>query len=82
LEWNDTDERFDNLKWWAENRNKFPIVVLMTKEILVVPISTIAVKQAFSIGRNILSETRTSMARDVVEIQSCLNDWTKVEDHQ
>ena len=49
----------------------------MAKQILATPVSTVAVEQQFSAGVNILDPTRSSMSPDSIEVQSCLDDWTK-----
>ena len=47
------------------------------KQILAIPVSTVAVEQQFSAGGNILDSTRSSMSPDSIEAQSCLDDWMK-----
>ena len=51
-------------------------MLIIAKQILAMPVSIIAVEQAFYAGRSILDQTRTSTP-DSVEAQSCLDDWTK-----
>ena len=46
----------------------------MAKQILAIPVSTIAVEQQFSTDGNILDPTRSSMSLDSIEAQSCLDD--------
>ena len=50
----------------------------MAKQILATPVSTVAMEQQFSVGGNILDPTRSSMSLDWIEVQSFLDDWTKV----
>ena len=49
----------------------------MAKQILAIPVSTVAIEQQFSVGGNILDPTRSSMSPDSIETQYCLDDWTK-----
>ena len=49
----------------------------MAKQILVIPMSTVAVEQQFSVGGNILDPTHSSMSPDSIETQSYLDDKTK-----
>jgi hypothetical protein len=74
LKWRETGENFDILKWLGENENKSPVVALMTKEILVIPVLTVVVEQDFNTGENILSETHSRMVPEIVEVQSYLDD--------
>ncbi|KAL0412006.1 UNVERIFIED_CONTAM: Zinc finger BED domain-containing protein RICESLEEPER 1 [Sesamum latifolium] len=43
-------EKFDILNWWKVNTQRFPILSKMARDILAVPISTVASEAAFSIG--------------------------------
>ena len=49
---------------------------------MVVPASTIASESAFSVGRRVLDEKRTSLALDVVKICVCKEDWDQAEKRQ
>ena len=49
----------------------------IAKQILACPVSTVAVEQAFSAGGNILDETRSNMTPESLEVQACVDDWTK-----
>ena len=65
---------FDILQWWKEHQRYFPILVVMAKQILATPMSTVAMEQQFSASGNILDPTRFSMSPDSIEAQSCLDD--------
>ena len=67
----------DILLWWKENSNRFPIVSLMARDILAIPISTVASKSAFSTSRQILDPFRSSLSPRVVEGLVCAQDWFK-----
>ncbi|GAU23634.1 hypothetical protein TSUD_386230 [Trifolium subterraneum] len=41
---------FDLLNWWKVNSTKYPILAQMARDILVIPLSTIASESAFSTG--------------------------------
>ena len=51
-------------------------MAIIAKQILAMPVSTVAVEQTFSAG-GILDQTCSSMSPDSVEAQACLDDWTK-----
>ena len=44
----DSDLDFDALEWWKANNLKFHILSKMTSDILIIPITTVASKSAFS----------------------------------
>ena len=49
----------------------------MVKDILASPVSIIPIKQAFSVGGQILDETRSSIHLTNVATPSCVDHWTK-----
>ncbi|KAL6542025.1 hypothetical protein OROGR_011511 [Orobanche gracilis] len=67
------------LKWWTKRSTIFPVVATIAKEILVVPASTVSVKQAFSTGGYILDERRSRLTPQNLEAQALMNDWVKAE---
>ncbi|KZV13551.1 hypothetical protein F511_45286, partial [Dorcoceras hygrometricum] len=73
----DDDDTFDILRWWAQKKQVYPILSLMTKEILACPVSTVAVEQAFSMGGNTLDERRSTIRPENLEAQCLLNDWSR-----
>ena len=42
------DTGFDLLAWWKASENRFPVLSTMARDLLIVPVSTIALEQAFS----------------------------------
>lgn len=76
------DDEFSILTWWKNHEIQFPILAKIARDILVVPASTIASESAFSAGRRVLDEKRTSLAPDVVKICVCKKDWDQAEKRQ
>ena len=73
--------RFIGLTWLINRLNIFELSTFLAhiaKEILATPCSTVTVEQAFSIGGNILDDRRSRLSPDSVEVQICVDDWTKV----
>ncbi|XP_075492601.1 uncharacterized protein LOC142530666 [Primulina tabacum] len=54
---------------------RYPELAQMTRDILSVPISTVASESAFSTGGRILDQYRSAMKPDVVEALVCCRDW-------
>ena len=48
------DVNFDVLFWWKTNSDRYQVLSKMARDVLAVPVSTIASESAFSIGRRIL----------------------------
>jgi hypothetical protein len=76
------DENFDILTWWKSHELQFSVLSKLAKDILVVPASTIASESAFSAGRRVLDEKRSSLAPDVVKICVCKKDWDQADKRQ
>ncbi|KAG6430458.1 hypothetical protein SASPL_108526 [Salvia splendens] len=76
---NDDVEHFDILKWWSEN-SRYPVLSEMARDILAIPISSVASKSAFSLGGRILYPYRSSLAPCVFEALVCASDWLKIID--
>ncbi|CAI0462515.1 unnamed protein product [Linum tenue] len=61
---------------------KYPIISQMARDILVVPISTVASESAFSTGGRVLDSFRTSLSPEVVEALICCEDWIRSSDSE
>lgn len=53
---------FDTLNYWKVNSSKYPILSLVTKDVLVVPTSVVPVKSAFRIGGRIIDPLQCSLS--------------------
>ncbi|KAK3198374.1 hypothetical protein Dsin_021789 [Dipteronia sinensis] len=76
------DKKFDILHWWKEHERYFPILATIAKQILSTPVSTVAVEQQFSAGGNILDPRHSLMSPKSLQIQACVEDWTKAQNRQ
>ncbi|CAI0548980.1 unnamed protein product [Linum tenue] len=61
---------------------KYPTISEMARDILVVPISTVASESAFSTGGRVLDSFRTSLSPEVVEALICCEDWIRSSDSE
>ncbi|KAK0587049.1 hypothetical protein LWI29_016576 [Acer saccharum] len=71
------DEKFSLQDWWKSHQQDYPILAIIAKQILGTPVSTVAVEQEFSAGGNILDPRRSVMCPQSLEMQACVDDWTK-----
>ncbi|KAL1556581.1 zinc finger BED domain-containing protein RICESLEEPER 2-like [Salvia divinorum] len=76
IEDKDYVDHFDILKWWSENP-RYPILSDMARDILAIPISSVASESAFSLGCRVLTPYRSSLAPCMVEALVCASDWLK-----
>ena len=51
----------------------------MTRDILSVPVSTIASESTFSKSDRIVEDRRCSLTNEMIEVITCLRDWTHAE---
>ena len=69
------DDGFDILSWWHEHKSNYPILSLLAKDVLIVPVSTISSESVFSLAGRLIEERRRSLTSEMVEILTCLKDW-------
>ncbi|XP_050220889.1 zinc finger BED domain-containing protein RICESLEEPER 2-like [Mercurialis annua] len=75
----ESDEDFNILKWWKLNAGRFPILSRMARDILAVPISTVASESAFNTSGRVLDCFRSSLTPRIVEALVCTQDWLRAE---
>jgi hypothetical protein len=73
----DIEKKMDILGWWKVNSNRFPILGHMARDVLVVPITTVASESAFSTSGRILDDFRTSLTPFMLEASVCTQDWLR-----
>ncbi|KAL2904603.1 putative AC transposase, partial [Bienertia sinuspersici] len=62
---------FDILKYWSANSPIFPVIARMAKDILAIPITSVASESSFSMGGRVLTKYRSSLRTDNVEVEEC-----------
>ncbi|CAN1320034.1 Zinc finger BED domain-containing protein RICESLEEPER 1 [Linum perenne] len=73
----DKKQRFDVLAYWKASALRFPILSEMARDVLAVPISSVASESAFSTGGRVLSNFRSSLTPAIVEALICAEDWLR-----
>ncbi|KAL4556392.1 hypothetical protein LXL04_039043 [Taraxacum kok-saghyz] len=71
------DVNFDILKWWGINKCRYPVLSKMARDVLAIPVSTVASESAFSTGGRVLDSFRTSLTPRMVEALVCTQDWVR-----
>jgi len=72
---NDAKGNFDILSYWKVNEFRYPIVVAMARDILSIPISTIASESTFNVGGRVTNQYKSLLKPDIVEALICTRDW-------
>lgn len=76
----DTEEAspgFDVLSWWKCNAARFPVLSKLARDILAIPISTVASESAFSTSGRILDDFRSSLTPMTLQALICAQDWLR-----
>lgn len=68
---------FDILSWWKVNSSRLPILSRIARDILAIPVSTVASESAFSTGGRVLNDFRSSLTPKMAEMLICTQDWMK-----
>ncbi|VFQ77260.1 unnamed protein product [Cuscuta campestris] len=74
-DYDDDDVDFDVLGWWKRNEHMFPCLGMLARQVLSVPVSTVAVEREFSAGGNILTDYRSCLNAESLETLVCNQDW-------
>uniref|UniRef100_A0A9I9ED14 BED-type domain-containing protein n=1 Tax=Cucumis melo TaxID=3656 RepID=A0A9I9ED14_CUCME len=70
-----TEGDFDILQWWKMNSDRFEVLGQMARDILAIPVSTVASESAFSTGGRVIDSSRCSLAPKTVEALICTQNW-------
>ncbi|KAG2706224.1 hypothetical protein I3760_05G094400 [Carya illinoinensis] len=71
----DSDLHFDALEWWKVNDLKYRILSKMARDILSIPITTVASESTFSAGGRVIDPYHASMSVEPVEMLLYGADW-------
>jgi len=69
------DDDFDILLWWRDHKLTYPILSIMARDIMSVPVSTVSSESCFSLTGRILEERRRCLLPKNVEMLTCIKDW-------
>ena len=70
-------KKLDILAWWKGQSSRFPILSTLARDVLAIPISTVASESAFSTGGRILDDFRSSITPFMIEALVCTQDWLR-----
>jgi len=73
----DIDNKFEALAWWKFNALKYRILSKMAKDILAVPITTVASESSFNASGRVIDPHRASLKTETVQMLLCGSDWVR-----
>ena len=68
---------FSALEWWKVNNLKYRILSIMARDILAIPITTVASEATFSAGSRVIDTYRASLSPETVQVLLCGGDWCR-----
>jgi hypothetical protein len=69
------EDEFDILLWWRDYKLTYPILSIMARDIMSVPVSTVSSESCFSLSGKILEERRRRLLPENVEMLTYIKDW-------
>ena len=76
---NHLDDDFNILDWWHQHKLTYPVLSIMAKDVLTVPVSTISSESTFSMTSRIIEERRRKLKPEMVEMLTYIKDWEAAE---
>ena len=71
--------QFDILLWWKVNGVKYPTLQTIARDILAIPVSTVASESAFSASGRLVSPHRNRLHPKTIEALMCAQSWLSNE---
>ncbi|KAI7758017.1 hypothetical protein M8C21_005429 [Ambrosia artemisiifolia] len=71
------NQEFDVLQWWKLNASRYPTLSKMAKDILAIPLSTVATESAFYTDKQVLSSDRSALPPLLIEALFVTHDWIR-----
>ncbi|XP_073143899.1 zinc finger BED domain-containing protein RICESLEEPER 2-like isoform X3 [Henckelia pumila] len=69
--------KFDVLDWWKVHSPRFPILSRLARDVLAMPISTVASESVFSTGGRIIDDFKASLTPKMAQSLICCQDWLR-----
>uniref|UniRef100_A0A803LP37 BED-type domain-containing protein n=1 Tax=Chenopodium quinoa TaxID=63459 RepID=A0A803LP37_CHEQI len=75
----DLNMELDILEYWQQNVVRFPELAILARDLLTIPVSTVASESSFSVGGKTISSNRSSLKPSTVQALVCVQDWRRDE---
>ncbi|KAL6218044.1 hypothetical protein ACLB2K_011261 [Fragaria x ananassa] len=71
--------KLDILRWWKAYSRNFHVLSIMARDVLTIPVSTIALESAFSAGGRVVDEKRSRLTPRNLEALMLVKDWNDAD---
>ncbi|CAI0401485.1 unnamed protein product [Linum tenue] len=72
-----SSDDFDILLWWKLNSSIYPVLAHVARDVLAIPVSTVASESTFSTSGRIVDPSRTKLAPRMVEALVYTQNWLR-----
>ncbi|KAG8490887.1 hypothetical protein CXB51_014711 [Gossypium anomalum] len=73
------NSQIDVLDYWSKSSVRYNELSLLARNLLAIPISTVASESAFSMGKKVITPLRSSLKPKMVQAVVCLDDWMRAK---
>lgn len=73
------DDHFDVLRWWMQHAERYPVLAMMARDILAVPVSVAASKSASGAQNMAVDHHLSSLDPHAAQSLLCAQDWLRGE---
>lgn len=70
---------FSILDWWKVHTPRYPILSMMARDVLGIPVSTLSPEASFNNSGRVLDQYHSSLSPDTREALMCGQDWLRIE---
>ncbi|XP_024995057.1 zinc finger BED domain-containing protein RICESLEEPER 1-like [Cynara cardunculus var. scolymus] len=68
---------FNILNWWKVHTPRYPVLSMMARNILGIPMSKVSLESVFDTGDIVVDEYRSSLSADTLQALICTQDWMR-----
>ncbi|XP_074573505.1 zinc finger BED domain-containing protein RICESLEEPER 1-like [Curcuma longa] len=69
---------FDILQWWKNHSVIYPVLSQLARDVLAIPVSSVASESAFSTSGRVIDTFRSSLSPEMVEALICCQNWLRM----
>ena len=75
----DLNADVDILDFWSKSSVRWPQLAALARDLLAIPISTVASESTFSLAKKVINPWRGSLSKKTIQALVCLEDWYRAK---